>query len=156
MERDIDSQARLARLIGAELQALPPCRAPAGLQARVLAELARRAALPWWRRSVSHWPMPAQALFAVLALAVTHVLFWGLAGADVSGVLHALRSVGTQLLQAAQAVGTGFGVLRWLARDLLAALPDRWQTAALLALASSLALLLGSGTFVYRSLQPRS
>lgn len=156
MERNFESQARLARLIGAELQALPLRPAPAGLQTRVLAELARRAALPWWRRSVSHWPMPAQALFAVLALAITQVLFWGLAGAGVTDVLHAVQSAGAQLLQAADAVGTGVGVLRWLARDLLAALPNRWQAAALLALASSLVLLLGSGTFVYRSLQSRS
>jgi len=50
----------LAKRVDAELRALPLVRAPAALQARVLAELARRQALPWWRQSFRDWPMAAQ------------------------------------------------------------------------------------------------
>ena len=36
----------------------------------MLAELARRAALPWWRKSFAHWPMAARAAFVVLGAGI--------------------------------------------------------------------------------------
>ena len=64
----VDPQ-RLERLVDAALRSAPPLAAPAHLESRVRAQLARRAARPWWLRGFSHWPVAAQWLFAPLSLA---------------------------------------------------------------------------------------
>lgn len=132
----------LAKRVDAELRALPLVRAPAALQARVLAELARRQALPWWRQSFRDWPMAAQWAFAVLALALMH------------GVLGSLAASGA--LQVFQTVAGSLAVFAAVARDLLAALPPQWLLILTMTLLSSVALLLASGALVYRTLHTRS
>lgn len=156
MDRMNDTDSKLAQLVASELRALPMRRAPASLQSRVFAELARRQALPWWRQSFRAWPLAAQIAFAVVALAVTHALFWVLAGPGVSGMVQAVQSAGQQFVQAMQVVGSWAGALHWLTRDMLGAVPSRWVTTLLLALSGSVAVLFGSGTFVYRSLHSRT
>jgi hypothetical protein len=56
--------------IDRQLKALPELDAPAGLVPRVMATLAARAALPWYRQSWSHWPAALRwgSLAAFLAL----------------------------------------------------------------------------------------
>lgn len=49
-----DPEEKLERLIHRTLRDLAPRRAPRTLEARVFAELERRAALPWWRQSYAH------------------------------------------------------------------------------------------------------
>lgn len=132
----------LAKRVDAELRALPLVRAPAALQARVLAELARRQALPWWRQSFRDWPMAAQWAFAVLALGLMH------------GVLGSLAASGA--LQVFQTVAGSLAVFAAVARDLLAALPPQWLLILTMTLLSSVALLLASGALVYRTLHTRS
>jgi hypothetical protein len=56
----------LERLLESTLYDLPVRRAPTTLESRVFGELERRAALPWWRRSFAHWPLPARASFPSL------------------------------------------------------------------------------------------
>jgi hypothetical protein len=73
MNQNPDSEAGLERLIGTALRQLPLRQAPPGLESRVLRELERRAALPWWSRSIAHWPLAARALFVAICI--------GLAGA---------------------------------------------------------------------------
>lgn len=55
--------SNLEKLVGRVCREQPALRAPATLSARVLAEIERRAALPWWRRSFTHWPVPVRAAF---------------------------------------------------------------------------------------------
>ncbi len=62
--KDRDVEQRL----GQALRSLPLRSAPAGLEARVLDELARRASLPWWRSGFSHWPAPARVAFGLTCL----------------------------------------------------------------------------------------
>ncbi len=47
----------------------------------VFGEIARRAALPWWRRSFTHWPAPARAAFALVCAALVGVTILGGASA---------------------------------------------------------------------------
>jgi hypothetical protein len=47
------------------LERLPLRRAPAQLEARVLGEIERRAALPWWHLGFTGWPAAAQASLVV-------------------------------------------------------------------------------------------
>ena len=61
-------QNDLEKFIHARLRQLPDREAPEALVNNVLAALARRKALPWWRQSFSYWPKKVQGLlFAVLA-----------------------------------------------------------------------------------------
>lgn len=54
---------KLEKSIHRVLRNLPDRKAPAGLMARVQAELARRSALPWWKKSFAHWPSAVRAGF---------------------------------------------------------------------------------------------
>lgn len=137
-------------LVERGLRALPVRRAPAALEARVLAEIARRAALPWWRRAVSEWPRaPRIALIAACIACVP--LAW-----------RACAWIGVRALAFAHRSGAPIDVLRDLAHAAVAAqsslrlfdggLPPAWVVGAL-ALASILyATLLGLGAFAYRTL----
>ena len=85
------------------LRGLPERKAPAGLEGRVLAELARRAALPWWRKSFAHWPAAIRAGFfagSVLAAALV-----------VSGLIYLSESSGAHELSSGIASSVGWLVL---------------------------------------------
>lgn len=58
-------EQQLERFIDQALRDQPPRRAPVDLESKVLAEIARRAAAPWWRGSFSGWPVAARLLFIV-------------------------------------------------------------------------------------------
>lgn len=66
---------RLAQQIHATLQRLPPLQAPATLESRVLRELARREARPWWRQGFGRWPLAARVLFVPLSAAFIQLAF---------------------------------------------------------------------------------
>jgi hypothetical protein len=55
----------LETLVGRALHEAPLRRAPPSLESRVLRELGRRAALPWWRHGFARWPRVARAGFTV-------------------------------------------------------------------------------------------
>src|SRR5471030_2753064 len=69
-----DHHDKLEQLISRTLREQPPRRAPRALEQRVLAELERRAALPWWRQSFAHWPLAARGSFFVLSAAVAALM----------------------------------------------------------------------------------
>ena len=77
MTEPADAEGQLARLFERTLRDLPLRRAPSTLEARVLSELRRRASLPWWRRSFSHWPALARACFG---LGIAVLIAWIFAG----------------------------------------------------------------------------
>jgi hypothetical protein len=92
------------------LRRLPDRKAPPGFESRVMAELSRRAALPWWRKSFAHWPSAARAVFFVISAVA--------AGLVVAGLFFAARSAG-----ASQLSGNLSGSFAWfvVARDIVAA-----------------------------------
>ena len=53
----------LEKRVHAALRSLPDRRAPDSLAARVLAEIERRAAIPWWHKSLAYWPQWARGTF---------------------------------------------------------------------------------------------
>src|SRR5437764_13255978 len=61
---------KLELQIDRQLKGLPELDAPAGLVPRVMAALAARAALPWYRQSWSQWPVAMRwsSFAALLAL----------------------------------------------------------------------------------------
>jgi hypothetical protein len=138
------------RLLERAMKDLPLRRAPATLEARVLGELARRAALPWWRRSFGHWPLPARAIFVVLCAGLIRLAF--LEGSVAVAGVHSLHQSGVLPLSWLRDVG----VLAATAGNLVALLartaPPFWVYEGIAVCAVLYAVLFGLGAVVYRTL----
>lgn len=143
---------KLEAAIHRVLRSVPDRRAPAGFEARVLAELGRRASLPWWRRSFAHWPKAVRVAFFVgSALAAALV---------VSGVIVLARSSGAQALAGGvearfswlflsrEIAGSAYDRVRGLA----AAVPSLWLYGAAGTIAVCYATLGAIGAATYRAL----
>ena len=145
-------EQKLERLIHATLRELPPQRAPDSLAARVLAELARRAALPWWRQSFVHWPLPARAVFVVASAAFAKVgimaAVWAMAGFDGTAFREAF-STQFAWVRAAASVGNAFGDFCTV---MLHSIPPLWLYGAAAVVGALYFTLFGLGTFAYRTL----
>jgi hypothetical protein len=71
-EREDQTQLQLEVEIDRELKSLPEIPAPLTLIVRVMQAIARRQALPWFRRAWQTWPVSLQVIsFATLALLFT-------------------------------------------------------------------------------------
>lgn len=141
---------KLEHLIHRNLRALPGRTAPAALEARVLAAIARREALPWWRRSYPHWPAALRGAFILLlTAAAAGILAFGRspATAQALGGL-ALRFPWLALLQSAGAS------LAATARAVADALPQAWLYGLGALLAAAYGILLGLGAVAYRAFYP--
>lgn len=141
----------LESAVTALLRRMPDRRAPAGLEARVLAEISRRAALPWWRKSFAHWPAPARLFFVAGSATV--------GAAAVAGLVALAGTSGAH--QVSGAVSNSFAWL-FLARDvlgsfdanvrqLLAAIPPLWLYGSVAAVACGYATLAAIGAATYRA-----
>jgi hypothetical protein len=146
----------LERLVGRALHDLPQRRAPATLESRVFAELERRAALPWWRRSFAHWPLPARAGFLVICIALIALAFAGAAAAMDS--LRSLIDSGSLSLSWARAAGMVMESAGSLLAALWHAVPPGLLYGGLALCAVLYTVLFGLGAAVYRTLylQPQN
>lgn len=125
------------------LRRQPDRPAPAGLETRVLAELARRAALPWWKRSYASWPAWARLLFFVgSAIAAAAVIF---TATRAFGGSSAWLGGGNDL----------FSDLSGAAESAYRHVPLFWLYGVVGALAITYGALIGAGSLLYRSLLVR-
>jgi hypothetical protein len=156
MKLNTEDQARLERLITQGLSRQPLLKAPASLQSRVLAEIARRAALPWYHLSFRQWPMLMQIGFVFTALATVvlarSVLLWTQlshaateVAAPVTGGVTFLESLGSALA----ALGSVFGSI---GNGLLHRIPAFWLVIGIGVAFVMYAMLAGIGVAVYRTL----
>jgi len=141
-----DPNDPLQQLLDRTLRELPLRRAPPTLEARVIGELERRAALPWWRRSFAHWPLLARAAFLVICAALIRLAFLGGAAA-VAGV--------DSLVWARQA-GMLVMSLGNLAMALERISPPHWLYEGAAVCGALYAVLFGLGAVVYRLLYLQS
>lgn len=92
---------KLELLLHRTLREQPVRRAPATLQAKVFAELERRARQPWWQKSFMHWPLAARAAFVVLCAVLVKVIadasMWVIGGIELAPIGHDVMSIGTWL-----------------------------------------------------------
>jgi hypothetical protein len=134
------------------LRSIPDRKAPACLEARVLAELNRRASLPWWRRSYAYWPSGARVAFFV-GSAIAAALI-------VSGLIVLARSSATSAFEGGVAARFSWLVL---ARDIFAsanarfwlvirAIPPIWLYGAIGTIGICYAALAAIGAATYRAL----
>ncbi len=133
-------ESELEAAVNRELRALPELQAPRTLQTRVLQAIARRANLPWYRRSWQSWPLALQvpALATMLAVfggvcfagweiwqspafaAAAHKVaqclsgfgtIWGAASVLVNAIGLTLKQLGTGLLLASlAAIALGYAM----------------------------------------------
>ena len=150
-----DQNDRLERLIHRTLRDMPPRRAPGTIEQRVLAEIARLAALPWWRKSFVHWPVPARAGFIVLLAGVIKLVLigavWIMAGFDAAQFREAFATQFTWIEAAfavMRAVGDFFEII---GRNI----PPLWVYAGLAFIAAMYSALFGLGAAAYRTLLAR-
>jgi hypothetical protein len=104
-------QNDLEKFIHSQLQRLPEREAPETLVANVLAAIAARKKLPWWKQSFSHWPWPSQCvLFTALVSVLAGVLYAVGRAAEIVPVpqisqhLSAYASIGRMLFALGEAL----------------------------------------------------
>ena len=143
----------LEPLIHRTLRALPDRPAPRSLESRVLAEIARRAALPWWRKSFAHWPLGARAVFLVALAGVVKLVLlgavWAMAGFDVAQFREAFATQFTWM-------EAGLTVMRAIADSceiIGRSIPPLWLYGAVAVVAGTYAALFGLGAAAYKALR---
>ena len=137
----------LERFTDAVLRDLPPRRAPASLEARVFAELERRAAQPWWQSSYRDWPVIVRLLFLAacvglgsLAVRATQWLF-GRSASTISGIESDFSPAAASVKATANAVS-------FVAHSI----PSLWVYGAIAVIAVMYIVLFGIGAAAYRTL----
>jgi hypothetical protein len=153
MGKQTEFDQKLERLLSASLRAIPARRAPRSLESRILGELQRRAALPWWRRGFSDWPLPARATFLALCAALVGATF--LDGVSAALGAHSITDLAAGALlwmrPLLALVSSGGGVLSSLAH----VIPAAWIYAGLAAGTLLYVALFGLGATAYRTLYIR-
>jgi hypothetical protein len=140
----------LERLLDRTLRELPLRRAPAALASRVLRELERRAALPWWRRDFARWPLPARVAFLVICGALVTLAFVGGSGVDAG--IRSLHWSGASSLSTAHQVVMLVMSAGNLAAWLWHSVPAAWLYDGIAICSALYVVLFGLGAAVYRTL----
>jgi hypothetical protein len=148
IDRDESLDREMEVRIGQALRTLPARRAPATLESRVLDALARRAPLPWWRRSFGEWPAAARIAFSVTSAVLVVLTVLAAANADL-GSLGASEALATPVLHDASVF---FVISRTLSVSLTSILSSRWVLSCLIASAALYAALFGLAIAGYRTL----
>jgi hypothetical protein len=142
----------LERFIHQTLRSLPDRKAPGTLEARVLAEVERRAAIPWWHKSWSYWPQAVRAAFLLLCGGLAALLvFAGVYFQTGFDSAQANAAVAPALTLA----GQGWDIVRGLV-DFVAMvvrhIPSLWFYGVIAFVAGLYAMLFGLGAAAYRTL----
>jgi hypothetical protein len=133
--------------IAALLRGQPPRRAPATLEARVLAAIEQRRTAPWWQRSFGEWPLAARLAFFTTSLAVAVLaLLWTPRLTDV------LQPFTRWLPLVAQLARTAYDT----AAVVLHAIPQLWLASAAVFAALLYLATFALGATAYRTLYSRT
>jgi hypothetical protein len=135
------------------LRGLPPRGAPSTLESRVLGELLRRAALPWWRRSFAHWPLAARAGFVLVCVAlIGSTILGGVSAMFGDGSFTSIVAQALLWMKPFLAVMSSAGGLAAL---LVRVIPPLWIYGALAVGTLLYVTLFGLGAAAYRVLYLR-
>jgi hypothetical protein len=153
MSKHQESEDKLERLLNDTLRELPLRRAPDAFQSRVLSELTRREALPWWRRSFAHWPAAGRAVFVAVCMALIGLTLMGGFFALVGE--RSLNQLGALLLSWVQPALAVTSSAAGLAALLVRVIPPPWLYGGLAVGAMLYVILFGLGAAAYRTLYLR-
>jgi hypothetical protein len=146
------SPEELEELIHRTLRDLPPRRAPRTLELRVLAELERLAALPWWRQNFAHWPLAARVAFLVASAGVVKVVLmavvWTMAGYDNAQFASAFAPQFAWFQAVTDLANTFANTCGAVIRNI----PLLWLYGGAAAIAAMYAALFGLGAAAYRTI----
>jgi len=135
------------------LRELPPRRAPRSLEQRVLAEIERRAARPWWRKSFHDWPIAARAAFILVSSAgvklAVMVGAWVMAGFETAEVKTAFSESVAWLHNVARIADA----LRGSGEILLRNIPPLWLYSGCILFAVAYVTLFGLGAAAIKALR---
>lgn len=146
-EKPINDEARMDRV----LRELPLRSAPPTLEAQVMAEIARRSRLPWWRQGFAHWPLPARAGFVFVSLGLAAVGL--LEGGWTTAMLSYLQHMGWQSMPSMMAAAALVEVWQTLVASTARAVPAGWLYAAMAASTFLYAAVAGLGAVALRTLR---
>jgi hypothetical protein len=143
---------QLEQKIHTVLREQPLRRAPMSLEARVLGEIARRQALPWWHQSYAYWPNPVKLSFLVLATGIAGAFL--LFSMQLLGVLsgEALRQFFEPAFGAANTLRAAGSALAGLITPVVPEVSSTYLYAGLAVLGGAYAVMLGLGATAYRVL----
>ena len=149
MNKSSNPNDPLERFVDSALRDLRARRAPASLEMRVLAELQRRAALKWWQRSYSDWPVAARLIFVVACIAVGSLLVracsWFFGGVGASS---AWSGVTAEITPAAASLKATANAVSFIAHNI----PSIWIYGTVAVIGILYATLFGIGAAAYRTL----
>lgn len=152
MKQPNESFDALAQLIDRTLRDQPPMSAPRTLEARVLAEIERRAAREWWREGFVRWPVGLQVAFVLASLVVVKFVVEG-----VVGLIAAIKA--SSMMSMLQAPLDGVRVLVdvllsfvEVIGDVISAFPSQWLYLGVFVGMAAYAALFGMSAAVYRTL----
>jgi hypothetical protein len=138
----------IERLIDRALRQQPLRPAPRSLQARVLQEIARRKALPWWRQNFTYWPLAARITFCIASLGIVK------AGLEVA--MWLARSFEADVLaEQLPAQVAWIPSIFSAAGFVLRGLPSLWLYGTLGILALMYVVLFAVSAAAYRTVQPQ-
>lgn len=146
------SPDELEKLMHQTLRSLPDRRAPRTLEARVLAAIAARAELPWWKQSYARWPLAVRCAFLLVSGAIAKAVIMAtvgvMSGAEGAQLAHTVAAEFAWIGRLSAAVATlgDFGAL------LLRSIPPIWLYGSLAGFALVYATLFGLGATAYRTL----
>jgi hypothetical protein len=150
MSKHAEAEQKLERVLHQTLRELPLRKAPITLESRLVEELARRAALPWWRGSFVHWPVAARVAFVLLCAGLVAATILGGASAFIG--VRSFSEVAAQLLSWAQPMLAVISSAGGLAALLLRVIPQAWVYGGLLFGILLYLALFGLGAAAYRTL----
>ncbi len=149
------SPEELEKMIHETLRSLPERRAPRSLESRVMAAIAAREALPWWRQSYRAWPLAARVVFVVVSVGLAAGLMLATVGAmtDLRGS-DVSRFFATPLLWieiARNAMASMASVGAVIVRQI----PTLWLYGGLAVFVAAYVAMFGIGAAAYRTLIAR-
>jgi hypothetical protein len=145
-------EQKLEQLIDRTLREQPAVRAPASLEQMVLAELARRAALPWWRKSFAYWPLAARIAFVVVGIGIAKLGvdagMWVASGLQTSPLAGTVESGAGWL----QSLSDSLGFLALIWTLLIESIPPLWLYGGVLLVMALYGTMFALSAVAYRTL----
>ena len=141
---------KLESVVDQLVRGQPLRRAPASLEARVLAQLAlQQTPIPWWRKGFTDWPLAARAAFLIAS--------YGFVRLAIAGVMSIVTFVGSREIAGTAISWVHLGVEALSATAsmcslILRTIPPSWLYGMAVCGFALYALLFGLGTVAYRTL----
>jgi hypothetical protein len=141
---------QLEQKIHAVLRQQPTRRAPMSLEARVMGEITRRQALPWWHKSFAYWPGSVRVAFMVVATGLVAAAVLG--SMQLAGVIsgQALMTVFRPVQDAVLTLKSAGLAIGGAVKSVVPGFSQTWLYVALGVIGAAYTIMFGIGATAYR------